>query len=63
MKTNISSINRIVRVIVGALMIVAAIFFFASLNIWVLILGLIILTTGFIGFCPIDHYFHMKQHD
>lgn len=63
MKTNISILNRSVRVAAGGIAIVIAFLLFAQLNIWVLILGLILITTGLIGFCPIDYYFHMKRHD
>jgi len=63
MKTNISALNRLIRLIVGSIAIAAAFFFFAQLNIWIFILGLILVISGLIGFCPIDYYFHMKQHD
>jgi len=63
MKTNISVLNRSIRVVAGGIAIVAAFIFFAQLNIWMLGLGLILIVTGLIGFSPIDYYFHMKQHD
>jgi len=63
MKPNISALNRSVRIVAGILAIAAAFFLFAQLNIWILSLGIILIVTGLIGFCPIDHYFHMKQYD
>ena len=62
MKTNISGLNRMVRSIIGAVAIAVAFFVFPQLNFWILGLGVILIITGLIGFCPIDYYFHMKQH-
>jgi len=63
MKTNISAINRIVRLIIGICIIVTTFLVFPQHNIWALGFGAILIITGLIGFCPIDYYFHMKQHD
>lgn len=63
MKTNISVTNRVVRIFIGIAAINIAFIFFPHLNIWASVLGGILIITGLIGFCPIDHYFHMKQHD
>jgi len=61
MKTNISILNRIVRSLIGAALIIAALVAFAKINIILLVIGAILVLTGLIGFCPIDHYFHLKQ--
>lgn len=61
MKTNISPLNRGVRVVIGIVMIVVSVFFLAKLNLILLGIGGILVLTGLIGFCPIDSYFHMKR--
>lgn len=63
MKTNISVVNRVVRLVIGILVIALTFLVFPQFNIWALGLGAILIITGLIGFCPIDYYFHMKQHD
>ena len=49
MKKNIHNIERIVRIILGAVLVSLA--FIGRANLWFL-LGLIPLTTGLIGWCP-----------
>lgn len=55
MKTNESSLDRIIRVIVGIVLL--ALFFTntvaGTLGIVFVILGAILLLTGLIGFCPL----------
>ena len=49
MKTNIHSIERVVRVVLGAFLISLA--FWGPANYWFL-LGIVPLATGLIGWCP-----------
>lgn len=49
MKTNIHSIERVVRIVLGLLLVSLA--FVGPANLWFL-LGLIPLATGLIGWCP-----------
>lgn len=49
MKTNIHSVERILRIAVGGF--VASLAFWGPTNLWFL-LGLIPLATGIIGWCP-----------
>jgi len=61
MKTNISKINRLVRSTIGLTIIGVSFFALPETNYILAVLGAILVFTGLIGFCPIDHYFHMKQ--
>lgn len=49
MKTNIHSIERVVRIALGLLLVSFA--FFGPANLWFL-LGLIPVATGVVGWCP-----------
>jgi hypothetical protein len=49
MKTNIHSVERVVRIVVGLMLTSLA--FWGPSNLWFL-LGLIPLATGLIGWCP-----------
>ncbi|MBK9037672.1 MAG: DUF2892 domain-containing protein [Bdellovibrionales bacterium] len=49
MKTNIHSIERVVRIVLGLLLVSLA--FVGPANLWFL-LGLIPIATGVIGWCP-----------
>lgn len=62
MKTNESKIDRIIRVIVGAVLFVL---YFAGVvsgtwGIVALVIGAILVITGFVGFCPL--YSLLKIH-
>lgn len=61
MKTNISPLNRGARSIIGALIILISVFLFAKTSFILIGIGVVLVLTGAIGFCPIDHYLHMKQ--
>jgi len=61
MAFNISSPNRIVRILFGSIFLLTTAFFLNSLNVWLLVLGLVLVTTGLVGFCPIYYYSKMKQ--
>jgi hypothetical protein len=49
MKTNVHSVERIVRVLLG--LALAAMAFWGPANLWFL-LGLVLVATGLIGWCP-----------
>ena len=49
------------RMAIGIILGVIGIFVLAQINFFLLGLGIILLITGLIGFCPIDYYFHLKQ--
>jgi hypothetical protein len=55
MKTNESGLDRIIRVVVGALLL--ALYFLGAVaggwGIVVLVVGAILLITGVVGFCPL----------
>lgn len=55
MKTNESSLDRVIRTVLGVVLLV--VYFLGLLTGWVgvvaLVLGLVLLLTGLIGFCPL----------
>ena len=61
MACNISSTNRIIRIFFGSIFLLTTAFFLNSLNVWLLVLGLVLVITGLVGFCPIQYYSKMKQ--
>jgi hypothetical protein len=62
MKTNESSLDRIIRVVVGALLL--ALYFLGVVTggwgIVMIVLGAILLITGVVGFCPLYALFKIK---
>jgi Inner membrane protein YgaP-like, transmembrane domain len=61
MKSNVGSIDRVLRVLAGIVLLVIG---FAVLGgtagIVVGVIGLIPLTTGLIGWCPLYNLFHLR---
>ena len=51
MKINLGKADRILRIVVGLAIIGAGVYFGS----WVGVIGMILLVTGFINFCPIYH--------
>jgi hypothetical protein len=49
MKTNMGRTDRIIRIIAGLIIALAGIF----LNSWWGLIGIVLLATGFISFCPL----------
>lgn len=50
MKTNISSLDRLIRVMVGTALLTS--YYFMQDTYWLLV-GIVPLVTGYIGFCPL----------
>lgn len=63
MKTNEGSLDRIIRVLVGVLLIVLFLIhtFSATLGIILLIVGGVLLLTGLVGTCPIYSIFGISS--
>lgn len=61
MKFKISSLNRTIRIIIGLSLLIATVFFFDPLNVWLLGFGIILVTTAIVGLCPIHYYWQMKR--
>lgn len=61
MKTNIKKNGRRIRVLIAFVLIIAAAFAFSAFNYKVFAIGIILLATGAIGFCPIVYYFNAKK--
>ncbi len=61
MKTNISFLNRGIRINIGVVLCLVATLILSPPNFFILGIGLVLLGTGLVGFCPINYYFHFKQ--
>jgi len=55
MKINVGATERVIRAVVGLILIWAALYFtMPAVWIWILsILGLVLLATGLLGICPV----------
>jgi len=61
MRSNISKTQRLIRTLIAVGLLIYAMVISTPPNYWVGSAGVIILLTALTGFCPIDHYFHMKR--
>ena len=52
MKTNVGSVDRVIRVIVG-LALLSLLFLLNGQARWLGLIGIILLLTGFVSFCPL----------
>jgi hypothetical protein len=59
MKINVGATERVIRAVVGLILIWAALYFtMPAVWVWILsILGLVLLATGLLGICPIYYLF------
>ncbi len=55
---NVASWDRIVRLVVGLALIVAGLWYLSGVGSWIaIIVGIILLVTGIVGFCPLYRLF------
>ena len=59
MKQNMSSLDRIIRIIVGIALLGVLVFVSGGIR-WIGLIGLIPLLTGIVGFCPLYALFKIK---
>lgn len=59
MKQNMSSLDRIIRIIVGIALLGVLVFVSGGIR-WIGLVGLIPLLTGIVGFCPLYALFKIK---
>jgi len=60
MKVNESSVDRVIRAVVGAVLLVVGLLLVkGALGIVLAVLGAILLVTGMLGFCPIYALLHI----
>ncbi|MDF1871560.1 DUF2892 domain-containing protein [Vannielia sp.] len=60
-KNNVGGIDRIVRIVVGAALIVAFFFYRDAAYGWLFLIGIIPLFTGLFGTCPLYSIFGMNS--
>ncbi len=53
MKNNVGSIDRGVRIVVGLLLVGAGVLLSGILQILAVIVGVVLILTSFVGYCPI----------
>ncbi|HWQ98268.1 MAG TPA: DUF2892 domain-containing protein [Clostridia bacterium] len=59
MKNNMSSLDRIIRIVVGVALLSLIVFLSGGIR-WIGLIGLIPLLTGIAGFCPLYALFKIK---
>ncbi len=63
MVKNESNIDRIIRAIVGIVLLILAIYTAGAVQIILIVLGAILLATGIIGFCPLYTIFKIDTNN
>ena len=51
MKCNVGKTEKIVRVIIGLILLLVGYFY----NLWFSLIGIVLLMTAVVGFCPLTH--------
>lgn len=57
---NVGSIDRIIRIVAGLVLLAGFFFLGGTLGIILGVLGLVFLVTGLIGWCPLYQLFHLS---
>ncbi len=63
MMKNQSNVERLIRSIVGLVLLLLTVFFTGVLQIVLIIIGAILLATGLVGFCPLYKIFGKNTRD